>query len=80
MFSEILISNRDKLKESESFIITFQKEKILGDTTKKRINVKKIVSLESMINKPFSKVIIELKKNYNINEIREILSSTGTPR
>ena len=35
LFSEILISNRDKLKESESFIITLQKEKILGDTTKK---------------------------------------------
>ena len=30
---------------------------------KKRINVKKIVSLEEMINKPFSKVIIELKEN-----------------
>ena len=41
LFAEILISNRDKLKESESFILTLQKDKITGDPAKKRINVKK---------------------------------------
>ena len=28
LFSEILVNNRDKLKESESFVITLQKDKI----------------------------------------------------
>ena len=31
LFSEILINNRDKLKESESFVLTLQKEKTLDD-------------------------------------------------
>ena len=35
LFSEILINNRDKLKESESFVLTLQKDKILEDKKKK---------------------------------------------
>ena len=31
----MLIANRDKLKESESFILTLQKDKITGEITKK---------------------------------------------
>ncbi|MDC2987535.1 DNA polymerase III subunit alpha [Candidatus Pelagibacter bacterium] len=77
LFAEILISNRDKLKESESFILTLQKEKITGDTAKKRINVKKILNLQDVINKPFSKVTIELKDNSNLDEIKKLLSSKG---
>ena len=77
LFSEILIGNRDKLKESESFVLTLQKDRILGDEKKKRINVKKILSLDEVINKPYSKVTIELKKNYNLNEIRELLATNG---
>ena len=44
---------------------------------KKRINVRKIKSLDDALNKPYSKVTIELKKNYNIDEIRELLSING---
>jgi len=77
LFAEILISNRDKLKESESFVLTLQKEKIAGDVLKKRINVKKILTLEDVLNKPYSKVTIELKDDYNLNEIRELLSHKG---
>ena len=72
-----MIKNRDKLKESESFVITLQKDKIPGETTKKRINVRKIMNLEEAINKPYSKVTIELKANCNINEIKDILSKNG---
>ncbi len=77
LFAEILVKNRDKLKESESFVITLQKDKILGDTKKKRINVRKIMSLEEVINKPYSKVTIELKENFDIHEIKDILSENG---
>ena len=77
LFAEILISNRDKLKESESFILTLQKDKITGDTSKKRINVKKILNLQDVINKPYSKVTIELKDNSNLDEIKKLLSSKG---
>ena len=77
LFSEILVKNRDKLKESESFIITLQKDTIGSDDTKKRINVKKILSLNDVINEPYSKVTIELKENVKLNEIKQILSCKG---
>jgi DNA polymerase III subunit alpha len=77
LFAEILVSNRDKLKESESFVLTLQKDRITGEDIKKRINVRKILSLEDVINKPYSKVTIELKDNYNLNEIKHLLSIKG---
>jgi DNA polymerase-3 subunit alpha len=77
LFAEILVSNREKLKESESFVLTLQKDKISGENIKKRINVKKIISLDEAINKPYSKVTIELKNDFNINEIKELLSNKG---
>ena len=77
LFAEILVSNREKLKESESFVLTLKKEKISGENNKKRINVKKILNLDDAINKPYSKVTIELKNDYNIYEIKELLSNKG---
>jgi DNA polymerase-3 subunit alpha len=77
LFAEILISNREKLKESESFVLTLQKDKISGENLKKRINVRKITSLDEVINKPYSKVTIELKQNYDLDEIHELLSVNG---
>ena len=63
LFSEILVSNREKLKESESFVLTLQKDRTTNDSSKKRINVKNILSVDNVINKPFKKVTIELKNN-----------------
>ena len=77
LFAEILVSNREKLKESESFVLTLQKDRITGEETKKRINVKKILNLDEVINKPYSKVTIELKDNYNLEEIQRLLSIKG---
>jgi DNA polymerase-3 subunit alpha len=76
LFAEILVNNREKLKESESFVLTLQKDKAFGEV-KKRVNIKKILNLEDVLNKPYSKVTIELKNNYDINEIRELLSNKG---
>ena len=36
LFSELLIQNRQKLKESESFVLTLQKEKFLNQSIKKK--------------------------------------------
>jgi DNA polymerase III subunit alpha len=77
LFAEILVFNRDKLKESESFVLTLQKDKISGESTKKRINVRKILSLDEVINKPYSKVTIELKNKCNLSEISNLLSDAG---
>ncbi len=77
LFSELLVDNRNKLRESESFVLYLQKDKFTGDNVKKRINVKKILSLEEAINEPYSNVTIELKENFKINEVRDILSQGG---
>ena len=77
LFAEILVDNREKLKESESFVLTLQKDFTAGEIEKKRVNVKKILNLDDVINKPYSKVTIELKNNYDIEEIKELLSSKG---
>jgi len=55
-----------------------QKDKITGETEKKRVNVKKILNLDDVINKPYSKVTIELKNDYNLKEIKQLLSSKGS--
>jgi len=77
LFAEILVQNREKLKESESFVLTLQKDRIPGETAKKRINVRKILSLDEVINKPYLKVTIELKNVYNLSEIKDLLSDKG---
>ncbi len=76
LFSEVLINNRDKLKEAESFVLTVQKDKA-AENSPRRVNVKKILSLDEVLNKPYSKVTIELSENYKINELKEILSKHG---
>jgi len=77
LFAEILVANRDKLKESESFVLTLQKDKVVGENAKKRINLKKIISLEDVISKPYTMVTIELNDSYDLNEIKELLSNKG---
>ena len=77
LFSEILVKNRDKLKEAESFILTLQKDKSINGDTKTRVNVKRILCLDDVINQPYSKVTIEVKEGFNIEEIKEILSNNG---
>ncbi len=77
LFAENLINNRSKLKESESFILTLQKDRNITGLEKKRVNVRKILSLEEVINKTYKNVIIELEENFNLSEIKEILSSSG---
>ena len=77
LFSEMLVTNRNKLKESESFVITLQKDKLSENGSKQRINVKKILNVNEVIKKPYSKVTIEFNENYDIEEIKKILSAYG---
>jgi DNA polymerase-3 subunit alpha len=77
LFADILVNNRDKIKESESFALTLQKDRLITDVSKRRINLKKILNLDDIINKPYSKVTIELKENYNIEEIKNLLKTEG---
>ena len=42
LFAEILINNRDKILESESFVLTLFKDRLTGDQSQRRVNIKKI--------------------------------------
>ena len=39
--------------------------------------MKKIISIDELIDEPYSNVTIELNENFKINEISEILSKPG---
>ena len=43
LFSEILVQNRDKIKESESFVLTLHKDKTSSEASQRRVNVRKIL-------------------------------------
>ena len=77
LFSENLINNRDKLKEADSFILTLQKDRLVKDNTQRRVNIRKITSLDSIINKPYTNVTIELDDNFNIAELKDLLKKEG---
>jgi DNA polymerase-3 subunit alpha len=77
LFSELLINNREKLKESSSFILTLQKDRAIGENNQRRINVRKIIDLNEIVNKPYDKVSIELDKDYNLEEIKDALKEEG---
>ena len=79
IFSEILIQNREKLKESESFVLTLLKDGN-GENSQKRINVKKIVSLDQMINRSYDNISIELNDNYDLAELKNFLKDKGNTK
>ena len=76
LFSEILIKNREFLKEGESFILTLFKD-INNNKTQQRINVKKILSVNEMVNGDYKKISIELNNNYDLEELKNFLKEKG---
>ncbi len=78
LFAEILVNNRDKILESESFVLTLFKDKPVGDQSQSRVNIKKISSLSDLISKPYPKITIEVNDNLNLNELKKILGNSGS--
>ena len=60
LFSDLLTLNREKLKESNSFVLTLQKEKKNTENAQRRINIRKLVDLSDLVNKTYESVSIEL--------------------
>ena len=76
LFSENLVKNRDKLKESESFVFTLQKD-ISNINNRLRVNVKSILSIDELMKRSFEKVTIELKNSNNLEDFKSLLSEKG---
>ena len=77
LFSDLFSSNREKLKESNSFILTLHKEKSVDTSTLNRVNIRKIVDLSELVNKPYESVSIELNNKEKLQELNELLKSNG---
>ncbi len=77
LFSDLLINNRDKLKESNSFVLTLQKDKNSSENNLRRVNIRKIVDLSELVNKTYEKVSIELDDNEKLKELSQLLEKEG---
>jgi len=77
LFSELLTANREKLKESNSFVLTLQKEKNKTESNQRRINIRKIVDLSDLVNKTYESVSIELNDKKRLKDLNELLKNTG---
>ena len=69
LFSDIFEMNRELLKEGNSIMITLIKNFSDENKVQKKINVKKIISLKDVLNKPLEEVKIEIK---NIDELDKL--------
>jgi DNA polymerase-3 subunit alpha len=77
VFSDLLISNREILKESNSFVMTLHKDKVFSENAQRRVNIRKILDLNQIINKPYEKVSIELTEDFDMQELKEALKEEG---
>ena len=77
LFSDLFSSNREKLRESNSFILTLHKDKNTSENNLMRINIRKIVDLTDLVNKTYENVSIELTKREKLKELNELLKNDG---
>ena len=77
IFSDILETNREILKEGNSFILTLVKSSYEEENRFKRINVQKIASLKELLDKPISEITFNIKSLKSLNEISKFLSKNG---
>ena len=77
IFSDILESNRETLKEGSSLILTLVKSISNDENRYKRINVQKIISLKDLLNRPIQEVTFDIKSYAELDLIKEYLNKNG---
>ena len=76
VFSDVFELNRNNIKEGKSVIITISKN--FNDSEQKmRINVKKIIPLDEIINKPINSLKIKISNFEEFNLLSKILINEG---
>ena len=76
VFSDLFELNRDNIKEGKSVIVTLYKN--FNDSEQRmRINVKKIVPLDEIINKPINGLKIKISNTKEFELLSKILINQG---
>jgi len=57
--------------------LTLHKEKSIDENSLSRVNIRKIVDLSDLVNKPYESVSIELNNKEKLQELNELLKKNG---
>ena len=77
IFSDVLETNRNILKEGSSFILTLIKTISSDEDKTKRVNIRKIASLKDLFNSSIKEVTLNIKSKDQLNEIHKFLDKKG---
>ena len=77
LFSEILEINRKNLVEGKSFVLTVIRDKDNKENRFRRINVRKIVSLDKIIKLNYDNVQIEINDEKDLDKLYEAIKEKG---
>jgi len=80
LFSEILELNRDNLIEGKSFLLTLIKDKENQENRFRRINVRKILSLDSVIKSNYMNVEIQVNSEDHLEKLYEVIKDKGNSK
>ena len=77
IFSDILDLNRGKIKEGNSVILSLQKISNKNEPQSLRLNVKKIISLDDLINRPINSISFKVKNVEEVDILSKMLKKGG---
>ena len=77
LFSEILELNRKHLTAGKSFLLTLIKDKDNQNNRFRRINLRKIINLESITNQSYSNVQIQMHNADNLDKLFDAIKEKG---
>jgi len=80
LFSEILEISRKNLIEGKSFLLTIIKDKVNKENRFRRINVRKIVSLEKITKLNYDNVHIEIDTSDSLKKLHESIKEKGNSK
>ena len=80
LFSEILALNREHLIEGKSFLLTVIKDKEHQENRFRRINVRKIVSLDKITKINYSNVEIQMHNVDDLEKLYEVIKEKGNSK
>jgi len=80
LFSEMLEENRKKLVEGKSFLLTIIKDKENQENRFRRINVRKILSLEEIAKTSYNSVHIEVDTSENLKKLYTSIKEKGNSK